>query len=221
MMSLSCGAAMCIQSAIAAPIGVELVINGGAETGDTTGWIENGIYAYELNSGDVASQGFGNFAFTAGSGPAQGQTLLQTIDLSANSIDIDNSSLSYNFSAQLQSRSFQGVLDKAIAELIFKDENDNELNRLYFEDTINTALYDWNLYSSSDSLLQGTRSVDVLLTGTRSGFSSSDGFFDEISFSIQNISNPGPDPVNAPVAVSLVGFAMLFLTRLRRRKTNL
>ncbi len=192
------------RTVLAAPIGVELVVNGGAETGDTTGWIEDGI---EASLGDNSSQGFGSYAFTAGTGTASGQTLSQIIDLSANAADIDNSILGFIFSVQLQSRSFAGVLDKAIAEVFLKDSSGSILSEYYFEDTINTAIFDWNLFSLSQGIASGTRQIEILLTGTRSGFSSSDGFFDEVSLSLTSKSTSN-NVTSASAPAGFVLFAM-------------
>ena len=74
-----------VSYASPALVNTELVINGGAETGDTTGWVSTGIDAVPA-VGPAA--GFGSFAFTGSTGPTT-QTLLQTIDVSAHSVQID------------------------------------------------------------------------------------------------------------------------------------
>jgi len=77
----------------------ELVTNGGAETGDTTGWLSTGI---EAGSPGGFARGFGDFTFTGGRGPTT-QTLFQAIDVSNLSAQIDSGTIQANFSIYLLS----------------------------------------------------------------------------------------------------------------------
>lgn len=200
-----------VNAVNAVPFDTELVINGGAESGDTSGWTNNtGVFA---SMGDAYSQGFGNYAFTAGTGSTV-QSMSQSIDVSSNAIDIDNGLLEMDFSVQLQSRSAGNAIDRAIAEVFFRDVTNNVLQSFYFEDTINTHLFDWDLYGTSAAVSSGTRSIEILLSYTRNGGSSSDGFVDAVSM---QLSSSNTASVPEPQAMGLL-IAGLSLIQLRRRK---
>ncbi len=171
----------------AAPLNTELVINGGAETGDLTGWTSTGINVVTA-SGFHA--GFGSFTFTGGGGTASGQTLEQTIDLSANASDIDNGLITSTFSIFLQTRSS----DIAEATISFLDGSNAVLASQFFIDTINPGSFDWNQFGDTRIAPVGTRSIRILLNSTRTGGSSSDGFFDEVSLQISSSAPAVPEP---------------------------
>ena len=196
------------SSANAALLNTELVVNGGAETGDTTGWVSTGI---DSVAPDIFAQGFGSFAFTGGTGPADGQTLLQTIDVSGNSNQIDSNEIESIFSIQLQSRSDANSLDLARVDVSFLDSTGAELDSFAFIDDINTNLFDWNLFSDIRLISSGTRSIDILLTSTRTGSLSSDGFFDNASFQMNNVST-----VPAPAAIWLFSTGIIGLIAFRK-----
>lgn len=195
-------ALLCATTAHANLLGTELVVNGGAETGDETGWISNGIEAVVP---DAAAQGFGDFAFTGGLGPASSQTLQQSIDVSGLSLEIDNGDVISSFSIYLQTRAAPGLLDTAEAALSFLDDLDVPIESEFFEDTINVFGNDWNQFADVRVVPAGTRSIDILLNATRGGGVSSDGFFDEVSLRIV------PEP--SSLAILAIGGAYL----LRRR----
>lgn len=186
------------------------MVNGGAETGDTTGWHSStGIIA---TMGDAWSQGFGNYSFTGEFGPAV-QSLTQTIDLSGNAAQIDSGLLNFDFSVQLQGRTLGSAVDRAYAELFFRDTNGTTLTSYLFEDTNTPSnVFDWDLYSATDLVAMGTRSVDIVITSTRNSGSSSDGFIDNVSFSV----SPVPEP--ATYALMLGGLGLVGLFAARRNK---
>lgn len=107
------------QSIFAVSFDTELIVNGGAETGDTTGWDASGI---EVVTPDQWASGHGSFVFTGGSGDAAGQYLSQRIDVTSAAVDIDSQQVLSDFSIYLQSRSDPGASDYAYADLIFLDE---------------------------------------------------------------------------------------------------
>ena len=193
----------------AATLNTELVINGGAETGDTTGWLSAGIDAV-MATGFAA--GFGSFVFTGGGGVAS-QTLTQTIDLSGNAAQIDTNSIEAIFSIQLQSRSVGSALDQASVDVSFLDGGGSVLDSYSFTDIINTALFDWNEYSDARTIANGARSIKIVLTSDRINGSSSDGFIDEVSLQINAINS-----VPVPAAVWLFGSGLLGLIGVARRK---
>lgn len=165
-------------------LNTELVINGGGETGNTNGWISSGIDAV---TPDSFSSGFGSFAFTGGTGDANKQTLLQTIDVSNSSAKIDASEIESIFSIQLQSRSAGNTLDQARVDVLFINNNNEQLGSFMFIDDVNTSSFDWNFFSDTRLIPVGTRSINILLTSTRTGGLSSDGFFDNVSLRLKDI----------------------------------
>ena len=192
----------------AALLNTELVINGGAETGDITGWTSTGIEAVPATSFAV---GFGSFVFTGGLGTTT-QTLLQTIDVGGNSSQIDSGEIEAIFGVNLQSRSNSDFLDDARVDVSFIDGFGGALDSFFFVDTINTASFDWNFFSDTRLLSTGTRSIEILLTSNRSGGSSSDGFIDDVSFQLNSVPIPAAVWLFGTALIGLVGFS-------KRRKT--
>ena len=188
----------------AALLNTELVTNRGAENGDTTGWVSTGIDAV---TPDTFAQGFGSFVFTGGTGPAT-QTLLQAIDVSGNSGQINIGEMESIFSVNLQSRSNASTLDVAWADVSFIDGLGGVLDSLSFEDNINTASFDWNFFSDTRLIPGGTQSIEILLTASRNGGLSSDAFFDDVSLQL--------NAVPLPAAVWLFVSGMIGLLGLRK-----
>ncbi|MEW8626542.1 MAG: hypothetical protein AB2551_12365 [Candidatus Thiodiazotropha sp.] len=171
----------------AALLNSELVINGGAETANTTGWVSTGVNAVPV---DNYSSGFGSFVFTGGTG-SRIQTLFQSIDLSANAEQIEEGGLVSSFSIYLQQRSDRVNLDQARVDVSFLDGAGAILDSYSFEDVVDIGVFDWNYFSDSRLVTAGTRSVDILLTASRTGGVRTDAFFDEISFQISAVPVPG------------------------------
>lgn len=188
-----------MSNAQAVSLNAELVINGGAETGDTTGWVSTGI---DSVTPDSFAEGFGSFAFTGGKGETT-ETLTQTIDVSANSSQIDAEEIKSTFSINLQSRSNSGLLDTASAEVSFIGSSGEVLASFSFIDTINTESYDWNTFSDSRLLPKGTKSIKVLLTANRNFGSSSDGFFDNVSLQLHGIESCSTSTQGGTVSADL------------------
>jgi len=210
-----CTFLMGVSSAGAVPLNTQLVINGGAETGDTTGWTSTGIEAEAVFGPSV---GFGAFAFTGGLGP-ETQTLFQAIDVSGNSGQINSGVTESVFGINLQSRSDSGFVDNARVDVSFLDGGGGVLNSFSFVDTINTALSDWNFFSDTRSLSVGTRSIEILLTADRTIGISSDGFFDDVSLQLNAPGpNPAPVPEPEPGMMLLMGGGLVGLMAWRRRR---
>ena len=195
--------AFCATKADANFLETELVVNGGAESGDETGWMSNGIQAVTTTG---PAQGFGDFAFTAGGGPAAGQTLQQSIDVGALSQEIDNGEITSSFSIYLQSRSMSGAQDIAEATLFFLNDLSAPIASVSFQDTTNLSVFDWDRFSDVRVVPAGTRSIDILLNATRTAGSSSDGFFDEVSLRL----------VPEPSSLALLSLGGACLLRCRR-----
>ena len=152
-------------------LGVDLLINGDAETGDTSGWQSTGIDS--VTPVDANSSGFGDFVFTGGTGTAT-QTLTQDVDISELANDVDNDVLAVVFEIQLQARSG----DTAIATLFFVDELGATISNFVLEDDVRVP-FEFECFSTRRAIPSGTRSLRVLLETSRSGGGSSDGFFDD------------------------------------------
>ena len=176
----------CAYSVNAAPLDKNLVINGGAETGNTNGWISSGIDAVPATG---LAAGFGAYAFTGGTGP-DSQTLTQTIDVSGNSVLIDAGAIESTFNVNLQTRKAGSLTDIAKASVFFLDATGLELGSFTLVDTINPLLMDWNLFSDTRMLPRTTRTIKIVLTSSRTSGPtslSSDGFIDNVSLSLTNV----------------------------------
>ena len=178
---------MAMSHSNAASLNSELIINGGAENGDTTGWVSTGIEA--VTPPDTFAQGFGSFVFTGGTGLAV-QTLLQTIDVSGNSARINIGEIESLFTVNLQSRSSTTTTDEAKVDVSFIDGLGGVLDSFGFIDDINTASFDWNSFSDSRLVPGGTQSIEILLTASRIGGLSTDAFFDDVSLQLNAIPLP-------------------------------
>lgn len=189
----------------AVPLGAELVVNGGAETGDTTGWTSTGVDAVPAVGFHA---GFGAFTFTGGEGNPV-QQLFQSISLAGSEAAIDAGTIGYDFSIQLQSRE----TDLATADVRFLSATSIPLLSLTFADP-DTLVgdYDWNAFSSSAGVPVGTRSVEITLTASRIVGLSSDAFFDEVSLQLNGPAMGVPEPATL---LLLGGVAVLMLGRRR------
>ena len=193
-----------------AAIGINLVVNGNAETGNTVGWDSSG--GLEVVPATGLHAGFGSFTFTGGPGPlAQGMS--QSIDISDHASKIDKGELTFIFSIQLQSRN----TNVASAVVNFIDENDSILDTLYFFDNINLQLSDWNEFSSYDVVPVSTRVIEITLLANRAVGSLTDpidAFFDEVQLSLASAAQPASKQVPFPhYAVILFGVSAVALSK--------
>jgi hypothetical protein len=193
-----------VSSVNAASLNTDLIINGGAETGDTTAWVSTGIDA--VTPPDANSGGFGSFVFTGGDGP-ETQTLLQSIDVSGNAIQIDGGELESIFGVNLQSRA--NGADEARADVFYKNISGVVLDSFSFIDLM-TASSSWDFYSDTRLLPTGTRSIEILLTASRTGGTSTDAFFDDVSLELNTA------PLPATVWLFIGGMAGLVGVRKAR-----
>lgn len=206
----------------AATLGSELVTNGDAERGDTSGWGSAGIDVVPssgaFTEGLPSGVSIGLFSFTGGRGTASGQSLTQLIGVSDLAAQIDQGSVGSLFSVLLQSRrlTLSEPVDSAQATLTFLDMNNEVLSSQTFLDTdfsgpSDLAYADWELFASNGAVPVGTRSISIGLLATRSAGFSSDGFFDNVSLSLV----PIPEP--STYALLLLGSAALAV-RFRGRR---
>jgi len=160
-------------SARAQPLGTNVIINGGAETGDISGWIDGGILAVPAVG---FAAGFGDFAFTGLDGPASCQTLTQEVSLTDIAVLIDNTCISGLFAIQLQARD----IDSAECTIEYLNAEGTPLATAHFADPQDST-YEWNEYFDQRVVPVGVRLFRVTLCTARAGGLSSDGFFDEVS----------------------------------------
>ena len=187
-------------------LGDELIVNGGAETGDTTGWTSTGIEAVVADGG---ASGFGNFVFSGGLGPAASQTLEQDVDVSVFTNQIDNGEIMSLFNIYLQARTAGGLFDSAEATLSFRDNLGIDIESMFFQDDFDNQ---WDLFTDDRLVPIGTRTIRVLLDTSRTGGLSSDGFFDEVSLILV------PEPSSSTLVIASV---LCALSVYRRRYSQL
>lgn len=196
-----------------AAITANLVINGDMESGDLTGWsTSNGMEV--IDDPGAVSRGtnglspgktVGRFSFTGGTGPSIA-TALQTVPLASFASAIDSGTQGFAIGVDLQSRLFSAA-DTASAFFRFQDAGGNLLgSELSFADPP-TGNFDWTEFSQSGIVPVGTRQLEIEVDSRRSGFNSSDGFIDNVSFKLV------PEP-----STPILGFfsSLLLLRRTRR-----
>ena len=186
----------------AASLNTELVINGGAEAGDMSGWSPSGI---EAVPGVGSSSGFGTFVFTGGTGLAS-QSAIQSIDVSANSALIDAGLGSSIFSINLQARTDSVATDTAEVTESYLDASDALIDSFSFAGTAQ-LVPDWDFFSDTRAIPSNTRSLAILLTTTRTVGLSSDGFFDEVSLQLTAVPVPAAVWLLGSGLCGLIGFA--------------
>ncbi len=192
--------------------GTNLLVNGNAETGDTTGWDASG--GMEVTTATGMHAGFGSFTFTGGSYIGDSEPVLkgmtQTIDLTSFGAAIDAGKISYTFSVQLQSR-FTNI---ANALLDFYRSDNSLITRQRFYDSTALDVFEWEELSASDTVPLGTRTVQITLLANKSVGDLSpplDAFFDEAYFSILDISKTETRRVPFPSIVLLLLATLLVL----------
>jgi hypothetical protein len=125
---LSCLFLLIHLSSEAQMLNTELVINGGAETGDTTGWVYGGIDA--ITPFDPWHAGFsGSYMFSGRYGDPY-QTLTQTIEVSSLASQIDSGLIQSHFSILMQARQTGSLMDTAEVTLSFLDSGSSIITSL-------------------------------------------------------------------------------------------
>ena len=204
----------------AAVLGANLVVNGDAETGDTSGWTSTGIEIGQSAVAGVAALpvgvNTGNWVFWGGGGNAQSQWLSQLIDVSDLSPLIDAGGVSSKFSILVQSRRSSGLVDAGNGELRFLDAANFVLGSFSFADnSIVSDVFDWNYVTNASAIPVGTRSVQIFLDSTRTGGNSTDAFFDNVSLVLVN---NVPEPGTSALAAGLI--AVLGAMTVRKRSNR-
>ena len=194
-----------VPPASAQPVNTQLVTNAGAETGDTTGWVSDGIDAIPAFG---AAAGFGAWTFTAGKGPEADQQLTQDIPITTLAPSIDAGLARAKFSLYIQSRSIAGTNDVGSARLLFLSESGASLDANTFTDPP-LPTETWDLYAVDRPVPAQTRTIRVILDADRNGGLSTDCFFDEVSLRLLGCNDSDLAP---PLGVLDFSDVLAFLT---------
>ncbi len=189
--------------ATAATLGANLIVNGDAETGDTTGWVNSQDINAVTGAGQVAS---GTYAFTAGTGPNPA-AMTQEIDLSALAGLIAGGSVDFTVSGAFQNRSSDTVL----LDVIFVTASNVFVDSVTLSDPNNSG-FAYDAASASGTLGSNVRAALLELRFFRSGGVSSDAYADDLSLVLS--AAPIPVPAGLPLLVGGIGA----LAWMRRRK---
>jgi PEP-CTERM motif len=199
----------------AASLNAELLTNGDAEIGTTTGWTTTGV---EVISTSVTGQlglpsgtSIGQWSFGGGAGSAASQALTQLVDISDLSSIVESGAGRYSFSILVQSRRV-GITDSASGQLRFLDATGSLISGLSFTDrSVQNNVLDWDQITLSSVLPTATRSIEVFLNTSRTAGNSTDAYFDNASLSISAV--PEPDTL----ALMLLG-GLLVASRSRAKE---
>ena len=200
--------------AIAQPLGTNLVINGDAEAGDASGWIDDGVQVVETSvpgiRGLPAGTDIGDFSFTGGTGDPV-ETLTQEIDVSARSAAIDGGSVTSTFSVLTQSRRIVGAHDRGIVRLQYRTADGMILASEEFEDeAIIGVPSDWTFFEDVRVLPAGTRVVWIQLVAARDTGLSTDAYFDNVSVVLAAACRADLDGDGALTIFDFLAFQNLF-----------
>ncbi len=169
---------------------VNRVINGDAETGDMTGWtpIDQFVAVDSSSTGELGllkCETLGQYSFTGGLGSPT-ESASQIIDVSDEAVGIDAGDREFHFTGLIQSRRAGGGLDVGTIEITLRDAaNNTTASYELIDNTIANGVFDWERLSLSEIIPASTRSIEIVLIGTRNSGSSIDCFFDNLELRIQ------------------------------------
>lgn len=196
----------------AATLGTNLIVNGDAETGDTSGWVNTqGIDAI-TGAGEVAS---GTYAFTAGTGASQAQ-MTQTIDLSGLAGLIGTGGVTYTLGGQFQNRVLGGASDIVRFSVSFFGAGSSFItgSPQLTDPSSASGVYDYNGDSVTGAVPVSTLSAIVTLSFSRNAGASTDAYADDLSL-VLNAAPAVPVPAGLPLLVGGLG-ALAWLRRRAR-----
>lgn len=197
-------------------LGAELLTNGDAEAGTTTGWsvatAEVVTRAFVDAGGLPAAEDTGDFSFHGGAGsPTE---LVQTVDVSGLAGEIDAGTAASVFHVLLQGRRLGGLIDAVGGTLTYLSATSAPLLTIAFEEPpLVPNVFDWDPVDVFLMVPVGTHSIELALEFERlNGGVSTDSFADNASLVV--VPEPG-------FAVGLVaGAAMIALQTGRARRAG-
>lgn len=188
-----------------------LVINAGAEAGNTSGWaITGNMTALNsiVQSTSTVNPHSGNWFFASGLGTVS--TMTQTFDVSGFASGIDTGAAQYDAGFWYQTEYYNGAFDKAQAAISFYDAAGNLILADTSDEFGSSA---WAFEGGADAIPVGTRSLALTFTGKRYAGSYINAFFDDIYLKVGT-----PEVIPEPATLSLLGIGMLGLV-LKRKKS--
>lgn len=164
-----------VNSSVNNPNAVSLT-NGGAEAGDTSGWVSTGDFV-AFDDNDVAGllPQTGNFFF--GGGTAAVTTATQNLDATTVGVFAGQTLIVSWYQAA------GANMSTAFISIIFKDDLNVEISRLEAPDISYATPNVWNLRTAQITVPSGTDNFDVVQTYTRVGAGDNDAYIDTISLS--------------------------------------
>jgi hypothetical protein len=161
-----------------------LLVNGGAETGDLAGWTDalgNGFSTVQPSAFSAVE---GTWVFTGGvtgpSGPLQNE-IYQDVDVSAFAAGIDDGIVSSNFAGWGRSAA-AGSHDDASMFVEFRSGSGSVL--AVHASGVIVPFNTWVQVQDSRTVPAGTRRIRVRLHGLRTVGVSTDAYFDDLSLSV-------------------------------------
>ena len=159
-------------------LGGELVVNGGAESG-TEGWtVVEGVFE-ALGDGECGGvapyEGERYFAVGGLCESTAFAQVVQSLDVSEHADAIDDQAVVAHASAAMADWSGS---DLPQAQLVFLGAKGDELGRGPLG---GSAVSTWTVADLGAEVPSGTRSIDVVLTGTRNAGTDNDSYFDAVS----------------------------------------
>ena len=204
--------------------GSNLVVNGNAETGTTTGFATTGAFTTEAygnggfpGAGEPGVSEGGTYLFAGGDGPAS--SAAQIVDVSTGASIIDFGTSTFTLSALLGGYSYQN--DNAILAAAFFGAAGDMLGSATIGPVLaadRSNLSGLLARSTTGVIPIGTRSVNLLLSIARTDGSYNDGYADNLSLILDQGTAPAAVPEPVSWAMVIAGFGLIGCAgRYRRR----
>lgn len=157
-----------------------LLINGGAETGDLTGWsIDTGKFEAATVSSSRPAAREGGYFFVAGS--AASSSLVQDVDVRAHAAEIDGVGLTARLSGWLRN----WATDDDVASLTIEARS-SDGTVLTSAETPGVDRGIWTARTISIRLPARTRTVRAVLRGERNSGKDNDAYFDDLDLCVDS-----------------------------------
>jgi hypothetical protein len=180
----------CAALTSSAPAHAELLVNPGAESGSLAGWSDalgNGFDIWISGTPPVFAGAFCFWGGTNGAAGPRTNELRQDVNVSSYASGIDTGTMLSSFSGRARSSA------NAAARVVVEFRNAASTVLATYDSGPVAPPGSWLVVLDSRSVPVGTRSVRVRLIGTRTAGSSTDAYFDALSYVVES-------PVGAPHA---------------------